>query len=101
MAIDIFAYHTDGPGSARDELCRNIMETHGGHRIGAGTMLVGPGAGVRDVQYRFDGPLRVQMVEACRSALRAAGFDLDPEEAAAKAFELTSSVPNETYPGAR
>lgn len=62
---------TDGP---LDKACRSIFEEHGGKSIGSGTMLVGPGAGERDVEY--DVPS--EEVAVVKAALKKAGFRLQP-----------------------
>ncbi len=69
----VTAYFYGDPGDALDKACRSIFEERGGLPVGSGTMLLGPGAGERDVEYDVpDG-----RVEDCRTALKKAGFRLE------------------------
>jgi hypothetical protein len=70
----ISAYFYGGPDDLLDKACRSIFEEHLGKFIGAGTMLVGNGAGERDVEYDVptDESFKV------RAALKKAGFRLQP-----------------------
>ncbi len=71
----VTAYFYGGPGDPLDRACRSIFEAVDGARsIGAGTMLVGNGAGERDVEY--DVP--ADKADAVRVALKKAGFRLEP-----------------------
>lgn len=84
----IRAYFYDGPGSTLDKMCRSIFEARGGRSIGAGTLLVGPTAGERDVEYDIPD----NRADDCRTALKRAGFRLEPtpvtpEEIAAMGIE--------------
>lgn len=69
--ISILAYFNGGPGDPLDKACRSIFEHHGGKSVGAGTNLTN---GERDVQY--DVPF--DRADECRTALRKAGFRLQP-----------------------
>lgn len=90
--IRIFAYFYGGPGDPLDKACRSIFESHGGKSVGAGTTLVGNAAGERDVQY--DVP--VERAEACRVALKKAGFRLQPTPDDGSNFP--PGIPDETPP---
>lgn len=71
----VFAYfYTNEPGSNLEKACRSIFDARGGRYIGAGTWMVGPAKGERDVQYDIPG----DRVEETKAALKKAGFRLEP-----------------------
>lgn len=71
----IIAYFYGGPGDPLDKACRSLFEAVDGARsIGAGTMLVGKGAGERDVEYDVPD----DKADDVRAALKKAGFRLTP-----------------------
>jgi hypothetical protein len=72
----ITAYFNGSPGDPMDRACNHIFNDHGGTPVGAGTWLVGEDAGERDVEYE----LPAENVEACRAALKKAGFRLQPSD---------------------
>lgn len=74
FAMDILAYFYGGPGDSLDKAARHIFAEYGGRSIGAGTVMLGHNVGERDVQY--DVP--EDRAEACRAALKKAGFRLEP-----------------------
>jgi len=74
MTISISAFFYDHAGGGRDKACHWIFKNHGGKFIGAGTMMMGAAAGERDVQYHVPN----HRARACRSALKDAGFRLQP-----------------------
>ena len=68
------AYLFDVPDGPRDKAAHAIFREHQGHFVGAGTMLVEPRAGERDVEYDIPDEHRA----ACAGALKKAGFRLVP-----------------------
>ena len=76
---NVFAYFYGGPGDDLDKAANAIFKDHGGQHVGSGTMLVGAGAGERDVQY----DIPEDRVESCRASLKKAGFRLEPTRDAA------------------
>ncbi len=76
----ISAYFFGGPGDPLDKACCSIFESaKGATSIGAGTTLVGPAAGERDVEYDIPD----DHVKDVRSRLQKAGFRLEPTRDAA------------------
>jgi len=73
LEVDVFAYFYGQAGDPLDKAAHHIMREHGGRSIGAGVWMVGPATGERDVQYR----LPIERAEACRAALKKAGFRLE------------------------
>ena len=71
----IKAYFFGEPGGDFDKAANAIFEYHGGRHIGSGTMIAGAAAGERDVEYDIPDP---RAAEACRAALKKAGFRLEP-----------------------
>ncbi len=71
---NVSAYFFGEPGGAHDKAATHIFETHGGHHIGSGTLLVGPSAGERDVQYDVPD----DRLDDCKATLKKAGFQLGP-----------------------
>lgn len=67
-------YFYGEPGDGLDKAARAIFEAHGGLHLGSGTLVIGPTAGERDVQY--DVP--EARADACRRALKRAGFRFEP-----------------------
>lgn len=72
MRLSAFFY--GDPGSDLDKACNHIFRNHDGTMIGAGSWLVGEAAGERDVEYEVPD----DKVEACQTALKKAGFRLEP-----------------------
>jgi hypothetical protein len=72
----ISAYFFGRPGDAKDQACTRIFEFHNGREIGRGTMMLGPGAGERDVEYEVPDHL----AQACQAELQVAGYRLEPVE---------------------
>lgn len=72
--MKLTAYFFGGPGDPMDKAARALFEGYGGREVGAGTMLVGPGKGERDVQY----DIPEGNADNCRAALKKAGFRLNP-----------------------
>lgn len=71
----VSAYFYGSPGGYLDKACRSIFEASPGSiSIGAGTVMVGPSAGERDVQFM----IWDDDVEQTRAALKKAGFRLAP-----------------------
>jgi hypothetical protein len=70
----ISAYFFGEPGGPLDMAAHSIFEERDGKYIGSGTILVGTGAGERDVQY----DIPEYSAEDCRNALKKAGFRLEP-----------------------
>lgn len=70
----IQAYFFGAPGSDSDNNCRKIFEMFGGESIGSGTLLIGPSAGERDVEYEIP----EHRAEECKTALLASGYRLFP-----------------------
>ena len=66
----ITAYFFGLPGSDQDKSCNAIFKNHAGKHMGSGTLLVGPSAGERDVQYDIPD----DEVQNVRQALKEAGF---------------------------
>jgi hypothetical protein len=77
--MNVSAYFFGFPGEALDKAADAIFKDHDGRHVGSGTMLVGAGAGERDVQY----DIHEHRVESCRAALKKAGFRLEPTRDAA------------------
>jgi hypothetical protein len=70
----ISAYFYGGPGESLDRAARAIFVQHDGKAIGAGTLMIGPSAGERDVEYEVPW----DKAEDCQKALKKAGFRLQP-----------------------
>ena len=66
----VAVYHRGRPGGPEDKKIERIIGDHGGQVTGAGTLLVGPHAGQRDV----GGDVPPGRVDACCQVLRQAGF---------------------------
>ena len=86
----ISAYFFGGPSSGLDKACCAIFKSHGGKSIGSGTMLVGVGAGERDVEYRVP----KGKADACKEALKKAGFRLEPTPG--KWDNMDDGIPDQT-----
>jgi hypothetical protein len=87
--MKISAYFFGGPGSDLDKACCAIFESHRGKSVGSGNMLTGIAAGERDVEYNVP----KQNVEACKDALKRAGFRL--EETPGKWEDMGHGIPDE------
>ncbi len=72
MRISAYFYGT--PDDNMDRAARSIFETRGGRSIGAGTWMVGPSQGERDVEYEVPD----DKSEETKTALKKAGFRLTP-----------------------
>jgi len=66
----VTVYHHGAAGGSEDRKIERIIGDHGGQVTGAGTLLMGLDAGLRDVT----GDLPPGRVDACCAVLRQAGF---------------------------
>lgn len=73
MMTDISISFRGRPGDENDKRAHKIAEQHGAQFLGGGTMLPEM---IRDLQ--FDVPNA--NVEACRAALKAAGYKVDDSD---------------------
>jgi hypothetical protein len=86
----ISAYFYGAPGSMLDKACHSFFESVDGAKyIGSGTVLVGNGAGERDVQYHIPD----DKADEVRAALKKAGFRLEPTPMGDVDFSGAEGVP--------
>ena len=72
--VSVSAYFYAEPGSNQEKACRSIFDARGGLYVGAGSWMIGPSIGERDVQYMMP-PRRV---DETKVALKKAGFRIEP-----------------------